>query len=158
MALGVKRLSTIEKGDIVIARTSIKIYELQDDGSLAEVDNVVKNDTIGFFTGDIVSFNSNQYVEFVTPDAVLADSSPDFMRIRRYMLWDTDFDYQVNPNYNYPDRKAETRIFDVIVNYTKPQKLYIIAGILSVATLIVLTITYFVKKSKKPKRLRGANK
>lgn len=156
--LGVKRLSTIEKGDILIAKHSIKIYELQDDGTLSEVDNVVKNDNIGFFTGDIVRFSEEQYVEFVTPDAILADGSPDFMRIRRYMLWDTDFDYQVNPHYNYPDRKAEARIFDVFVNYTQPQKLYLIAGALSIATLVVMGLTYLVKRSKKRKRIRGANK
>lgn len=156
--LGVKRLVTIEKGDIIVARSSIKIYELQDDGSLLEVDNVIKNDTVDFYTGDIVPFGGSQYVEFVTPDALLADGSPDFMRIRRYMLWDSDFDYQVNAHYNYPDRKAETRIFDVFVKWTQPQKLWLIAGILSTATLVVMGITYLVKKSKKPKRLRGAKK
>lgn len=156
--LGVKRLTTLEKGDILIARHGITIYELQDDGLLAEVDNVIKNDIIGFYAGAIIPFSGKQYLEFVTPDATLVDGSPDFMRIRRYMLWDADFDYQVNPQYNYPDRNAEARVFDVFVNYTQPEKLWIVAGILSVATLVVMTITYFVKKSKKPKRIRGSSK
>lgn len=105
--LGVKRLTTLEKGDILIAKHSIKIYELQDDGLLSEVDNVVKNDIIGFYNGEIIPFSGKQYLEFVTPDATLADGSPDFMRIRRYMLWDSDFDYQINPQYNYPDKKQK---------------------------------------------------
>lgn len=157
--LGVKRLSTIEKGDIIVAQSNIKIYELADNGTglrLVEVDNVIKNDTVGFFTGDIVPYQNLQYVEFVTPDALLPDGSPDFMRIRRYMLWDTDFDYQVNPAYHYPDRKAEARIFDVFVNWTRPQRFWLIAGIFSTLMLVGVGIAYVMKRSRKSRRIRGA--
>ena len=154
--LGIKYRRTLEKGDILMANASIKIYELQDDNSLKLIDNVVKGDTIGFFTGSIVKFDgkSTQYVEFVTPDSTMGDGSPDFNRIPLYFDWDDAMNYVANPRFNYPDRasgKEQTSIVSEVTEWTSgnANKILWFIGILSMAALLVNGDTYFVKKRKR---------
>lgn len=163
--LGIKYRRTLEKGDILMANASIKIYELQDDNSLKLIDNVVKGDTIGFFTGSIVKFDgkSTQYVEFVTSDSTMGDGSPDFNRIPLYFDWDDAMNYVANPRFNYPDRttdKEQTSIVSEVTEWTSgnANKIFWGIGLLSLATLLLNVVTYFVRKGKEKKQLKTAKR
>lgn len=159
--LGLKYRRTLEKGDILTAKSAIKIYELQDDNSLKVIDNAIKGDTIGYYTGSIVKFDrsSIQYVEFVTPDSTMGDGSPDFSRIPLYFNWEDSMDYLANPKYDYPDRAANQAQTTVVSQATEwvdgnSKKILWVLGILSLATIVVNVVTYFIRKKKSQAKLK----
>ncbi|MBA4849035.1 hypothetical protein [Emticicia sp. BO119] len=163
--LGIKYRRTLEKGDILVAKAVIKIYELQEDNSLKVVDNAIKSDTIGYFTGSIVKFDGSgiQYVEFVTPDSTMGDGSPDFSRIPLYFDWEDAMDYLANPKYNYPDRSANQSQTSIVALATEwvdsnSRKILWVVGILSIGTLLINLATYFIKKKKSQPKLKPIRK
>ncbi|MBA4849501.1 hypothetical protein [Emticicia sp. BO119] len=149
MAKGIKYYKTVEKGDILTANETTKIYQLQDNGSLNVIDTSFKGDLMGFYTGGIYVYNGVQYLEFLSSDSVLSDGSIDFSRDHLYYKWDfSDVLYTPNPNYFYPDRPGVVQKEMGVVTWVADNstKLWIGLGV-----VVVAVTAYFLGKKRKAK-------
>ncbi|WP_337044231.1 hypothetical protein [Emticicia sp. 17c] len=137
MAKGIKYFKTVEKGDILTAEETTKIYELQENGSLKVIDTAFKGDLIGFYTGGMYKLNGIQYLEILTIDSVNTDGSINFERIPLYFKWDySNVTYTPNPNYNYPDKPEVTQQVGVITWVAdNSAKLWILIGGIAIAVI-----------------------
>lgn len=106
MAIGIKSVDTLEKGDILVANGYMDVFDFDSEtNQYQKLDTAIQGDDLGFFYKRFPNTAGRDMLAFLPLDAQNADGSPAFgSREYYFILTQETYTYKTNPKYNYPNK------------------------------------------------------